>query len=120
MRYERITCPRCSREVCIREHRYAVHSITRSSGIRCRMSDQLVPATGFTPEDFETRAAIVADLAWQVQDGDPMLTWDYLTAMPADEMQRVLMVALAGIPTDRKLSEIFDWVVQLPAAKATA
>ena len=81
------------------------------------MSHKLVPASGLRPEAFETRAAIVADLAWQVHDGDPILAWDNLTAMPADELQRLLVVALAGIPTDLKVDQIWAWVRALPVAQ---
>jgi hypothetical protein len=114
--YDRITCPRCAREVCIKEGRYAIHSISERTGIRCRMTGQKIPATGTDPDSFEQRAAIVADLAWQVQDGDPLLAWDYLTTLPAWELQRLMAVALAGIRIDQTVGSIFAWVTALPAA----
>ncbi|OYN76842.1 DUF7368 family protein [Mycolicibacterium sphagni] len=117
MSYERITCPRCRRGVPIRARRYAIHSIVPRGDIQCRMSWQLVPVTGVDEEAYETRAAIVADLACQMQDVDPLLVWDYLTAVPASELQRLLMVALAGIPLDRRIDDIFSWVHQLPVAQ---
>ena len=53
----------------------------------------------------------------QVQDSDPQIVWDYLTALPADELQRLLMFALAGVPVDRHIDDIFGWVLELPAAR---
>ena len=118
MIYDRTTCPRCQREVSICQGKYANHSISPRTRELCRLSKMRVPPTGTSPEDYETRAAIVADLAWQVQDGDPLLTWEYLSGMDSTDRQRLMMVALAGIPLDRgKVDDIFAWVYQLPAAQ---
>jgi hypothetical protein len=78
------------------------------------------PITGLSEAAFESRAHLVANLACQLQDEDPAITFEYLTALPADELQRMLMVALAGIPTDQTIRSIFRWVVDLPAAREAA
>jgi hypothetical protein len=52
-------------------------------------------------------------LAGQLRDCDPAMTWQYLTAIPSAELQRLLVVALAAIPLESKRSELFGWVQQL-------
>lgn len=84
------------------------------------MTYQRVPDLLLDEQAYETRARIVADLAAQVQDMDPALVWEYLTAMPAVEVQRLLVVALAAVPVDRTLSGMFAWVNDLPDAKVSA
>ncbi|WP_268950232.1 hypothetical protein [Mycolicibacterium pulveris] len=37
--------------------------------------------------------------------------------MPANELQRLMMVALAAIPVDRRVEDMFAWVCDLPVAK---
>ena len=81
------------------------------------MSDRRVPITGTDDQDYLNRANLLAELAGQVQDEDPHATWDYLTTLPAVELQRLLQLALAAIPVDRKPSELFAWVYDLPASQ---
>ena len=70
-------------------------------------------------EGFRLREAqVIADLANQVQDEDPAIVWEVLTSMPADELQRLLVFALAAIPTDQTVDQMFAWVRQLPVARA--
>lgn len=111
-------CPRCDRTVSTDQRRYTKHSTVRDGDNTCRMSGQRIPISGFTEGDFEARAYLVADLASQLQDLDPALVWEYLTALPADELQRLMMVALAGIHVEGKIRDIFRWVCDLPTAKA--
>jgi hypothetical protein len=82
------------------------------------MSRQIAAPTGTTEWDMELRARLVTDLAQQVQDYNPLDVFDHLTALSAAELQRLLMVALAGLPLERTLTEMFRWVVDLPVAKA--
>ena len=84
------------------------------------MSQQRVAIQGCTPYDYSRRAALVCDLAAQLRDVDPSLVWDYLTCLPSGELQRLTMVALAGIDVDRPISDVFGWVEQLPVAKYPA
>jgi hypothetical protein len=84
------------------------------------MSKLRIPITGTRDADFEGRAHLVGNLASRVQDEDPHVIWDYLTALPAVELQRLLMVALAAIPVDQTVREMFGWVCELPAAKKAA
>lgn len=117
MIYERTICPRCNRTVTITKHRYANHSTAPGNGNLCHMSLQRIPTSATDPDSYEARADLIADLAEQVQDADPAVVWDYLNALPTDELPRLLMVALAGIPVDRHVDDIFAWVRHLPAAQ---
>lgn len=102
-------CMYCDRRVRVRDGRYGTHA--------CPLSGQRVPVAGHSAADYERRAWTVVDLAGQVQDEDPALVWTYLTATPADELQRLLMIALAGMPLDRSIDQTFGWVVALPVAR---
>jgi hypothetical protein len=113
-------CPRCNRMVALHANRFRRHSLAPNTGIRCPLSYQRRPVTGFSDGDYEDRAKLVTDLAQQLQDYDPGTVYEYLTALPAAEVQRLLMVALAAIPLDVTLNELFRWVRQLPVAKASA
>jgi hypothetical protein len=84
----------------------------------CSMSKQRIPVTGLNSDDFIERAVLVADLAGQLQDLDPTIVWDFLTALPAAELQRMMMVALAAVPVDQTLTDVFGWVCDLPTATA--
>jgi hypothetical protein len=110
-------CPRCNRTVMTCWHRYSRHGVTPDSADYCLMSERRVPITGTADQDYLNRANLLAELAGQVQDDDPHQTWDYLTTLPAVELQRLLQLALAAIPVDRKPTELFGWVLDLPAAQ---
>ena len=71
------------------------------------------------PVDYRRRADVVLDLAHQMQDSDTAVVWDYLTAMPGDELQRLLVIALAAIDIDQPVDRIFGWVYDLPVARAS-
>jgi hypothetical protein len=112
-------CPRCDRTVTACNRRYSDHGIVKGSSEQCRMSGQRMPVVGLAEGDFQDRAYLVADLAAQLQDLDPVIVWDYLTALPAAELQRMLMVALAAVPVDgKRVEDLFGWVCALPIAKA--
>lgn len=81
------------------------------------MSWQRVPATGDSARSYERRAELVADLAEQVQDCDPAVVWVYLTGLSAAEVQRLLVVALAAVPVDQTVPEMFAWITDLPIAQ---
>jgi hypothetical protein len=110
-------CPLCDRTMSTYDGRFCRH---RHGEDYCRMSNQHVAITGVTPTDYLSRAHLVADLAFQVQDSDPAIVWDYLTALPGAELQRLTMIALAGIPVDKTVPQIFSWVSELPIARETA
>ena len=121
------TCPHCARGVKTFGGRYVQHAITpgkKSAAERdsCPLSGQHVAIAGQGANDYIARAHLVADLADQVQDRDPAIVWHYLTSLPAAEVQRLLVLALAAIPVaDRRVEDIWDWVTELPVAKgATA
>lgn len=118
--YPIVACPRCGRDIATQNGRFWVHSTVANTRGRCPMSKQLAPITGHTADDFAARAHLVANLAWQLRDEDPAITWDYLTALPAEELQRITMIALAGLRVDQTVDEMFSWVADLPAAKAVA
>ncbi|AVJ50257.1 hypothetical protein I5J36_gp40 [Mycobacterium phage Mendokysei] len=115
--YGRADCIMCGRNVLTENNRYGKHSTVEGGKQLCRMTGQRVPVTGTRDEDHVARAHLVVALAGQLADEDPQLTWDYLTALPAVEVQRLLVVALAAIPTDRTIYELFAWVLNLPEAR---
>jgi hypothetical protein len=81
------------------------------------MSKRRIPIKGTHDDDYRARANLIARLAAEIQDQDPHEVWDYLTVMPADELQRLLQIALAAIPVDKTVSQIFAWVDNLPVSK---
>lgn len=112
------TCPHCKRAVRTNDGRYGFHSVTEDgTNNRCPVSHQRTPVTGTTATDYVSRAQLVASLAGQVQDEDPAIVWDYITALPVPELHRMLQVALAAVPVDQTVSEIFAWVTELPQAR---
>lgn len=114
-----VTCPRCTHTGTPRDGRFRIHN-QPGADQPCPLSLQLLPPAGETPGAYLSRARLVADLAVQLQDADPNTVWQYLTALPGAELQRIAMLALAAIPVDRTLNEIWAWVTELPAAKETA
>lgn len=118
-RGDRQTCPSCGRDVSRTSGgRFCAHSIDGQKNNPCFMSRQRAPIVGMTDEDHERRAKFVADLAWRGRDEDPRDVWDYLTVFPPDELQRLLVLALAAFPVDQTIEETFAWVCDLPAARA--
>lgn len=113
-------CPRCDRTIATDASRFKPHSVVEGEFGECPMSGQHTPIAGHTPTDYLSRGYLVADLAQQVQDQDTRVVWDVLTALPAAEVQRLLMIALAAVPTDQPIAEMFAWVAKLPVAKETA
>lgn len=112
-------CPRCARAVATSADRYVLHSTAPGADGRCcPLSLQHIAIDGHTPTAYVSRAHLVADLAEQVQDADPAIVWEYLTALPAAELQRLLMISLAAVPVDKTVEDIWGWVTELPAAKA--
>ncbi|MGV0793055.1 DUF7368 family protein [Mycolicibacterium sp. XJ1819] len=112
-------CPYCDRTIATDHSRYKRHSTSPGTKNTCPLSGQHTPVTGHSPSAYLSRAYLVSDLAEQVQDRDPALVWEYLTALPAAELQRLLVVALAGLRIDVSIDELFGWVTELPAATVT-
>lgn len=119
MSQERAKCPYCGREVRTDNGAFVVHSITpKKIGDTCPLAEQPVPVTGVTENDHDKRAHLIAKLAWQLRDEDPWRVRCYLTALPAAEVERLLLFALAAIPVDQTVDEMFGWVNELPDAQA--
>lgn len=119
------SCPYCGRATGGKDGRWTAHLLpgvehsyteVASIGDRyCPMSEQYraVDGTGF--DDHRRRANQVCDLATQVRDADPSVVWSVLTTIPAAELQRLLMVALAGIDVEgRTVDDVYEWVRELP------
>lgn len=114
-------CAGCGRMVTTCDHRYVNHTaVEGDTHNTCPLSRQHEPITGHTNTDYVSRAHLVTDLACQLRDEDPDLVWQYLTALPADELQRMMVVALAAIPVDRSVGDLYGWVCALPIAKVSA
>lgn len=114
-------CPRCHRTVSTNGGRYSSHKNLNSDDANvCELSLMHVPyrADQQSAMDYVGRAHIVANLAATVQDADPAVVWDYITALPPEELQRLMMLALAALPIEQTVAEMWDWVCDLPAAKS--
>lgn len=113
----RTLCPSCGRAITARSNRYTLHGTEPDSSDYCPLSEQPIPADGVGEDANRRRAGIVCQLAAQLRDQDPALVHHYIGVQSRDELERLLVVALAAIPTDRTLLEVFDWVTELPAAR---
>jgi len=99
---ELVVCPGCGRRVLTRYGRYNAHNAANDSVEQCFMTAWPIPVVGYSDDDMEDRAYIVAGLAAQVQDGDPAGVEKYLTAVPAVFVQELLQIALGAIDVDGK------------------
>ncbi len=113
-------CPACRRQIRVQDGRFNDHSTIPKHQSMCWMSQQHIPVEGLRPVHFVTRARVVADLAYQVQDADPAVVSKYLDALPADEVKRLMVIALAAINTDQTVEDMFGWVCDLPASQVPA
>jgi hypothetical protein len=114
-------CPACGRTISGDRGYYSRHGITPGSSDLCVMSGRRNPICGNSDDDYRARAALVCDLAEELQDRDPAALWDYLTVMPAAEIQRLLVIALAAVDIEgRTVDDIFGWVTRLPVAQVAA
>ena len=116
-------CPRCNRaDAPTKQGRYRLHTMERRRADTgyCPMSELPVPVAGNSEMAFDRRADVVAELAFRLQEADPSTVWDYLTAVKDDELQRLLLVALAAIDVDKTVGELWGWVSDLPAARCSA
>lgn len=109
-----MTCPHCRQRVNAQHGRYNYHL---HNGTECLLVRRCVPATGDTPTDYERRAHVLCDLAQLVRDEDPAITLAYVNALPAAELRRLLIAAVAAIPIDQTIRETWRWVTELPAAR---
>lgn len=114
------TCPHCKRIVSTDNKRIVRHATVQDGTDYCPMSRQHVPITGNTAADYLSRAYLIGDLAQQIQDRDVAVVWTVLENMPKPELQRMLQLALAAIPIDQTVDEMFGWVCDLPVAKAVS
>lgn len=67
--------------------------------------------------ELEVAADIVIDLAVRLQEENPLLTWDVLERMERRQLQELAVLCLATVNLDLPKSELFAWVLDLPAAK---
>ena len=115
-----VRCLYCGALVRACDHTYPRHgSINRQPGTFCPLSFQRIPSIGNTEYDWVMRAKQVADLAWQLHDGDPAAVWAYLGVLSDVELKRLAVIALAGIPVPegKRVEDMFAWVTELPAAQ---
>lgn len=97
---------------------YNLHAVSDRGGEVCRMTFQRRPIQGDTARDYFDRANLVANLAWQLQDEDPHIVYEYLTSLDPTELARLALIAMAGLPVgDQDVHEIWAWVHQLPVAR---
>lgn len=115
-------CPYCGRLVDFLGSKFRLHNVTPDAyrSETCPLSNQRGPITGLSFEAHEERAKLLADLAAQVQDADPSVVWQYLTCLDGAELQRLLMFALAALPIDQTVTDMWGWCAQLPVARLEA
>lgn len=62
-------------------------------------------------------AEIVTGLAFRLRDQDPRVVRQALRLLSRNTIEELFIVALAAIDVDSELTEIYSWVLDLPAAK---
>lgn len=116
----RVVCLYCNRMVATHGNRWGKHSVTPGAFDRCPLSFRPIPYPGDSHREFRGRALLVGELAAQLRDEDPWMLQVYLTSLPAEELQRLLVVALAAVDVDKPISELFDWVTDLTSESDAA
>lgn len=119
-----------------------VHSLTRAgytakeisavAGIKQRQVERLrqkpspddlpkLPAPEEIPVDRATELAklaeVAAGLAWRLRDEDPRVVRAALQMLTRETLEDLATIALVGMDIDRPMSEVFSWVLDLPAAQ---
>lgn len=121
MKTTAVTCPVCRRELQPRHGKfYPPHRVAAYSGARCPLSNLRHIPESLSDNDFVTRAQVVLDMAWQIQDGDPAIVQTWLASLSAEEVRRLMVIALAGLQTGSTVDDTFAWVTELPAALVVA
>lgn len=111
----KIKCPYCLRDVSGNSNRYTNHWLSDREQY-CPLSSQPIPPVGMGESEHRRRASIACQLAAQLRDQDPAITHAYLAVQERTELERLTVAALAAIPIDRPMSDIYEWVIGLPVA----
>ncbi len=122
---ERMICAYCGRTVGVSFGWYVKHSIEARSCTPCPLADmpvipKAVEGIWPTEEDLAVRARLVPRLGQMQQDEDPRLVWTYLSALKPMDLQIMLAAALAIVPTEGRIRDIFAWLYELPEVKLRA
>lgn len=67
--------------------------------------------------ELEKLAEIVTSLAFRLRTEDPRVVQHALSLLSSNVKDDLLIIALAGINVDAELTEIYSWLLDLPAAK---
>lgn len=126
----------------VMERRITIHSLTRAG----YSAEEIASVVGITkrnvvkarklplpedlprlpaPEEIQVdRAAelvklaeVATGLAFRLRDEDPRVVKRALSLLGRDTLEELLIVALAAIDVDSELTEIYSWVLDLPAAQ---
>lgn len=97
-----------------RNQRFSRHA--DDTGTQCPMSRKDITREAVRATANVQRAQAVVTLAGYLRDEDPRVVWNTLASFGEVEVRRMLVTALAAIDPDRPLSELFDWVEELPVA----
>lgn len=80
-----------------------------------------LPAPEEIPVDRAAELAKLAEvatgLAFRLRDEDPRVVQRALSMLRRETLEQLTIVALAGLNVDAELSEIYSWVLDLPAAQ---
>ena len=108
MKRKFVTCPGCKQMVVSINSRYDTHHGGPESRY-CFMSGMPEPVEGRTDADMVKRAQVVACLAHEVHDSDPLAVWQYLSSVQPVFVRELLMIALAGLEVEgKRVSEIWE------------
>lgn len=66
--------------------------------------------------ELEQTAALAVELVGSLRDENPHVCWSALSRLDRRQLQELAVVALAAIPVDATLAELFGWVLDLPCA----
>lgn len=113
-------CPVCWQAVTTGTGRFhgRIKTHTDTIGSRCPMSLQPVPAECHRAARLETEAAHVVCMAAELRD-DLTPVWDTLAAASPTQLRDWLIIALAAVDIERPISDLFQWVQDMPIARYT-
>lgn len=105
-----VECPDCGRMVTTAPpNRFMRHS-TYPTGPLCSQSGRPVTADAVLATAHHRRAEQVMYWAQILRDEDPRRVWSWIKHADRDELNAMMMTALAALDPDKSLAETFGWV----------
>jgi hypothetical protein len=107
-----VECPQCGRVTQTVRRRYARHS-TEKLGPLCDMSGELVSEDVIEYSRNLHRVDVVLHWAQMLREEDPAALHSWIRHTDRAELEKLLCIALAGVPIDKPKSEVFGWVLAM-------